>query len=63
VKACHLVAGHAMRQVGFRLDPNRPRLRQGTDPADSLYREQAKRDADRAHQYLRTKESSKKVSP
>jgi hypothetical protein len=30
----------------------RPPLRQGTDPADTLYREQVRRDADLAHKWL-----------
>jgi hypothetical protein len=57
-EGCHLAEQQTMRQVGFRLkdrvraDPNRPRLRQGSDPADPLYREQARRDSEVAHQYL-----------
>lgn len=69
-QGCHVIQRQAMRQVGFRLnervraDPNRPRLRQGSDPADPIYREQARRDSDVAHSYLRTKEAvSKKVQP
>lgn len=30
----------------------RPPLRQGTDPADAIYREQVRRDCERAHAYL-----------
>lgn len=52
MKACHLAARQSMSQVGFRLDPNRPRLRQGTDPAEALYREQIRRDSEIAHEYL-----------
>jgi hypothetical protein len=62
-EGCHLAEQQTMRQVGFllkelsqagrmRADPNRPRLRQGSDPAESLYREQARRDSEIAHQYL-----------
>jgi hypothetical protein len=57
-EGCHVAGQQAMSQVGFRLkdrvrtDPNRPRLRQGSDPAESLYREQARRDSEIAHQYL-----------
>lgn len=60
-EGCHLAERQAMSQVGFRLkdrmraDPNRPRLRQGSDPAESLYREQARRDSEVAHQYLNHK--------
>lgn len=31
---------------------SRPPLRQGVDPAEHLYRDQVRRDADRAHQWL-----------
>jgi hypothetical protein len=31
---------------------SRPPLRPGTDPADALYREQVRRDVERAHQWL-----------
>jgi hypothetical protein len=57
-EGCHHVDQQAMSQVGFRLkdriraDPNRPRLRQGSDPADPIFRDQARRDSEVAHQYL-----------
>jgi hypothetical protein len=31
---------------------NRPPLRQGTDPADALYREQVRREVEAAHKWL-----------
>lgn len=32
----------------------RPPLRQGHDPAEALYREQARRDAEAAHKWLKS---------
>lgn len=36
----------------------RPPLRPGTDPADALYREQVKRDAEAAHRWLASQKKS-----